>query len=164
MSNYKLTNDHYAIMKTSHGITLNTNQSFIPYNINVVLNNEFEISEEIRKVTYAGHSLDPFVVSRNAELKSIGNEGTTAGIFNLNTIHYIENSGTIDELNNKEGGTVGTITDIPEETTITNVSGKITIPVKSNLTGSIVFGGDNDTSAVTLKYDSAKDCMVFTYD
>lgn len=164
MSNHILSTDHSATMKTSHGITLNTSQSFVPYNISIKPSYKFEISDEIGTATYTGRLMDTFAVTNGAALNTIGNEGTITGIFNLSTTHYIENSGTIDELNNKDGGTIGTITDIPRETTITNVSGKITIPVKSNLTGSIVFGGDNGTSDVTLKYDSAKGCMVFLYE
>lgn len=135
MSTYKLTTDHYAIMGTSRGITLNTSQSFVPYNINIVPASAFVISEEINKVKYIGHAMDTFIISKGAELKDIENAGT-----------------------------IGTISDINGATTITNVSGRIVIPSKSNLTGSIVFGGDNNTSDVTLKYDSAKGCMVFTYE
>ena len=134
MSDYTLSADHSATMKTSHGITLNTSQSFVPYNINVVPASAFKISEEIKKVEYIGHAMDIFV-SKGAELKDIENAGT-----------------------------IGTISAINGTTTITNVSGSIVIPSKSNLKGSIVFKGNNGTSDVTLKYDSAKGCMVFVYD
>lgn len=135
MSTYKLTTDHSAIMGTSRGITLNTNQSFIPYNINIVPASAFVISEEINTVKYIGHAMDTFIISKGAELKDIENAGT-----------------------------IGTISDINGATAITNVSGRIVIPSKSNLTGSIVFGGDNSTSDITLKYDSNKGCMVFVYE
>lgn len=164
MSDYKLSNDHFAVMRTSHGITLNTEKTFIPYNINIIPDSKFEISDEIGTATYTGHLMETFAVANGAELRNFGNEGTITGVFNLSTIHSIENSGTINELLNRDTGTIDVITNIPKTTTINKVSGSIVIPVKSNLTGSIVFGGDNDTSAVTLKYDSTKDCMVFTYD
>lgn len=163
MSEYKLTTDHFAIMGSSHGITLKTNQSFVPYDINVVPYNEFEISDEIKKVTYTGHLLEPFIVSPGAELRGLSNEGKIDFATNNNTIYYFTNAGTISTLTNGSGN-IGTITDIHGTTTITNVSGSIVIPSKSNLTGSIIFGGGDTSSAVTLKYDSDKDCMVFTYD
>lgn len=164
MSDYKLSNDHFAVMRTSHGITLNTEKTFIPYNINIIPDSKFEISEEINRVTYTGHLLDPFIVSQNAELKSLGNEGIIGCVINNNAIAEVRNFGTINALNNS--GTVETITDIPlnTTTTIVKISGQMRVPVKSNLTGSIVFGGGDTSSAVTLKYDSAKDCMVFTYE
>lgn len=154
MSTYKLTTDHSAIMGTSRGITLNTSQSFVPYNINIIPASGFVISEEINKVTYTGHAMDPFVIKKGAELKTIRNEGTVGDIVN--------NNGTISDIDNR--GTIGAISNIIGTTTITNVSGSIVIPSKSKLTGSIVFGGDNGTSDITLKYDSAKGCMVFLYE
>lgn len=164
MSEYKLTADHSAIMGSSHGITLKTNQSFVPYNINVVPYKEFEISDEIQKVTYTGHFLEPFIVSQNAELKGLGNEGIIGCIINNKAIAEVRNVGTINALNNS--GTVETITDIPlnTTTTIVKISGQMRVPVKSNLTGSIIFGGGDTSSAITLKYDSTNKCMVFTYD
>lgn len=163
MSDYKLTNDHSSIMGTSSGITLNTEKTFIPYNINVVPNSTFEISEEITSISYTGGSLDPFVVLQKAELKTLSNTGTVDNIVNGGTISGVINRGSITTLNNDKGA-IGIISDINGATTITNVSGSIVIPSKSNLTGSIVFGGDNSTSDITLKYDSAKGCMVFLYE
>lgn len=164
MSDYTLTNDHFAEMRTSHGIILNTHQSFIPYDISIKPSYMFEISDEIGTATYTGHLMETFAVANGAKLRNFGNEGTITGVFNLNTIHSIENTGTINELLNRETGTIDIITNIPKTTTITNVSGSIVIPSKSNLTGSIVFGGDNGSSDVTLKYDSTNKCMVFTYE
>ena len=82
---------------------------------------------------------------------------------NRGTISSILNRGTITTLTNGSGN-IGTITDINGTTTITKVSGSIVIPSKSSLTGSIVFTGDNGSSDVILKYDSAKGCMVFAYE
>mgnify|MGYP007085217842 CR=1 FL=1 len=163
MSNHTLSTDHSATMKTSHGITLNTNQSFVPYNINVVPSSEFEISNKITSVTYTGTSLNTFLVSQNAELNTLSNAGTIGNIVNRGIVDNVINRGTIATLVNGSGK-IGTITDINGTTTITKVSGSIVIPSKSSLTGSIVFGGDNGSSDVTLKYDSAKGCMVFTYE
>ena len=98
-------------MKTSHGITLNTSQSFVPYNINVVPSSEFEISNEITSVTYAGASLNTFLVSQNAELKTLSNTGTIANIMNRRTVDNVINRGTIATLTNGSGK-IGTITDI----------------------------------------------------
>ena len=145
MSDHTLSADHSAIMGTSRGITLNTSQSFVPYDINIVPASTF---------VYTGHAIDTFAVSKGAELKTIENRGTVDKIEN--------NNGTISSILNT--GTIGTISDIIGATTITNVSGRIVIPSKSNLKGSIVFKGNNGTSDVTLKYDSAKGCMVFTYE
>lgn len=166
MSDYTLSADHSAIMGTSHGITLNTSQSFVPYDINVVPANTFKISEGIRTVLYTGLAMNTFSITKDAEIKAIGNSGTVDKIVNNNgTISSILNTGTITMLTNDKGtGTIGAISDINGTTTITNVSGSIVIPSKSNLTGSIVFNGDNDTSDVTLKYDPDKGCMVFTYE
>lgn len=164
MSGYELTNDHFAEMRTSHGITLNTSQSFVPYNISIRPSYKFEISDEIGTATYTGHLMETFAVANGAVLKNFGNEGTITSVFNLKTIHAIENSGTINELLNRDNGTIETIRNIPKTTTITKVSGSIVIPSKSNLTGSIVFNGDNGSSDVALKYDSVKGCMVFTYE
>ena len=144
MSDYILSADHSAIMRTSRGITLNTSQSFVPYDINIVPANTFTISKGIETV----------IITKGAELKTIRNEGTVGDIVN--------NNGTIRDINNR--GTIGAISNIIGKTTITNVSGSTVIPSKSNLKGSIVFKGDNPTSDVTLKYDSAKGCMVFTYE
>lgn len=163
MSNHTLSTDHSATMKTSHGITLNTNQSFVPYNINVIPSNEFEISDEITNITYTGNSIDPFLVSQNAKLKTLSNVGIVDNVMNRGTISSILNRGTITTLTNGSGN-IGTITDIHGTTTITKVSGSIVIPSKSSLTGSIVFNGDNGSSDVILKYDSAKGCMVFAYE
>ena len=163
MSNHILSTDHSATMKTSRGITLNTSQSFVPYNINVVPSSEFEISNEITSVTYTGTSLNTFLVSQNAELKTLGNTGAIGNIVNRGSADNVINRGTITTLTNGSGN-IGTITDIHGTTTITKVSGSIVIPSKSSLTGSIVFSGDNGTSDVTLKYDSAKGCMVFLYE
>ena len=141
MSDYTLSADHSATMKTSHGITLNTSQSFVPYDINIVPASTFKISEGIKTVVY--------------------------NVVNIGTISDILNRGSITTLTNDKAngnGTIGTISNIIGTTTITNVSGSIVIPSKSNLTGSIVFGGDNGTSDVTLKYDSDKGCMVFLYE
>ena len=159
MSDYTLSADHSAIMGTSHGITLNTSQSFVPYDINIVPASTF---------VYTGHAIDTFAISKGTELKTIGNRGTVDKIENNNgTISSILNTGTIamltnDKINGK--GTIDAISNIIGTTTITNISGSIVIPSKSNLKGSIVFRGDNNTSGVTLKYDSAKGCMVFTYE
>ena len=166
MSDYTLSADHSATMKTSHGITLNTSQSFVPYNINIIPASSFVISEEINRVKYTGHAMDIFV-SKGAELKTIGNTGTVYNVVNIGTISDILNRGSITTLTNDKAngnGTIGTISNIIGTTTITNVSGSIVIPSKSKLTGSIVFGGDNGTSDVTLKYDSDKGCMVFLYE
>ena len=163
MSNHTLSTDHSATMKASHGITLNTSQSFVPYNINVVPSSEFEISNEITSVTYIGTSLNTFIVSQNAELKTLSNVGIVDNVMNRGTVSDILNRGTITTLTNGSGN-IGTITDIHGTTTITKVSGSIVIPSKSSLTGSIVFNGDNSSSDVTLKYDSAKGCMVFIYE
>lgn len=163
MSNHILSTDHSATMKTSRGITLNTSQNFVPYNINVVPSSEFEISNEITSVTYTGTSLNTFLVSQNAELKTLGNTGAIGNIVNRGSADNVINRGTITTLTNGSGN-IGTITDIHGTTTITKVSGSIVIPSNSNLTGSIVFGGDNGSSDVTLKYDSVKACMVFTYE
>ena len=159
MSDYTLSADHSAIMGTSHGITLNTSQSFVPYDINIVPASTF---------VYTGHAIDTFAISKGTELKAIGNRGTVDKIENNNgTISSILNTGTIamltnDKINGK--GTIDAISNIIGTTTITNISGSIVIPSKSKLTGSIVFGGDNGASNITLKYDSAKGCMVFTYE
>ena len=159
MSDYTLSADHSAIMGTSHGITLNTSQSFVPYDINIVPASTF---------VYTGHAINTFAISKGTALKTIGNRGTVDKIENNNaTISSILNTGTIamltnDKINGK--GTIDAISNIIGTTTITNVSGSIVIPSKSNLTGSIVFGGDNGASNITLKYDSAKGCMVFTYE
>ena len=159
MSDYTLSADHSATMKTSNGITLNTSQSFVPYDINIVPASRF---------VYTGHAIDTFAISKGAELKTIGNAGTVDELENNNgTIRNILNRGTIAMLTNDKtngNGTIGTISAINGTTTITNVSGSIVIPSKSNLKGSIVFKGNNGTSDVTLKYDSAKGCMVFVYD
>ena len=159
MNDYTLSADHSATMKTSNGITLNTSQSFVPYDINIIPASTF---------VYTGHAIDTFAVSKGAELKTIGNVGTVDKIENNNgTISSILNRGSITTLTNDKAngnGTIGTISNIIGTTTITNVSGSIVIPSKSNLTGSIVFGGDNNTSDVTLKYDPDKGCMVFTYE
>ena len=159
MNDYTLSSDHSATMKTSNGITLNTSQSFVPYDINIIPASTF---------VYTGHAIDTFAVSKGAELKTIGNVGTVDKIENNNgTIISILNTGTIARLTNDKingKGTIGTISNIIGTTTITNVSGSIVIPSKSNLTGSIVFGGDNGTSDITLKYDSDKGCMVFLYE
>ena len=163
MSNHTLSTDHSAIMKTSHGITLNTSQSFVPYNINVVPSSEFEISNEITRVTYIGTSLNTFLVSQNAELETLGNKGAIGNIVNRGSADNVINRGTITTLTNGSGN-IGTITDIHGTTTITKVSGSIVIPSKSSLTGSIVFNGDDGASDITLKYDSAKGCMVFIYE
>lgn len=167
MSDYTLSADHSAIMGTSHGITLNTSQSFVPYDINVVPANTFKISEGIRTVLYTGRAMNTFSIVKGAELKTIGNPGTVDNIVNIGTIGDILNRGTITTLTNDKtngNGTIGTISNIIGTTTITNVSGSIVIPSKTNLTGSIVFGGDNGTSDVALKYDSDKGCMVFSYE
>lgn len=159
MSDHTLSADHSATMTTSHGITLNTSQSFLPYDINIVPASTF---------VYTGHAINTFAISKGTELKTIGNRGTVDKIENNNgTISSILNTGTIamltnDKINGK--GTIDAISNIIGTTTITNVSGSIVIPSKSNLTGSIVFGGDNGASNITLKYDSAKGCMVFTYE
>lgn len=163
MSDYTLSADHFAKMKTSHGITLNTNQSFIPYDINIVPASMFKISEGIETVVYTGRAMNTFSIAKGAELKTIGNPGTVDKIVNIGTISVIDNRGSITTLTNDKG-TISTISAINGTTTITNVSGSIVIPSKSNLTGSIVFKGNNGTSDVTLKYDSAKGCMVFVYD
>lgn len=159
MSDYTLSADHSATMKTSHGITLNTSQSFVPYDINIVPASTF---------VYTGHAIDTFAISKGTELKTIGNTGTVDKIENNNgTIISILNTGNITTLTNDKTngkGTIGAIENIIGTTTITNVSGSIVIPSKSNLAGSIVFKGDNDTSDVTLKYDSDKGCLVFTYE
>lgn len=167
MSDYTLSADHSATMKTSHGITLNTNQSFVPYDINIVPASQFRISEGIKTVVYTGLAMNTFSIAKGAELKNIGNPGTVGNIVNIGTIGDILNRGSISRLTNDKAngnGTIGTISNIIGTTTITNVSGSIVIPSKSDLTGSIVFGGDNDTSDVTLKYDSDKGCMVFLYE
>ena len=159
MSDYTLSADHSATMKTSNGITLNTSQSFVPYDINIIPASTF---------VYTGHAIDTFAVSKGAELKTIGNRGIVDKIENNHgTIISIINTGTITTLTNDKTngkGTIGAISNIIGTTTITNVSGSIVIPSKSKLTGSIVFGGDNGTSDITLKYDSAKGCMVFLYE
>ena len=87
MSDYTLSADHSATMKTSNGITLNTNQSFVPYDINIVPASRF---------VYTGHAIDTFAISKGAELKTIGNAGTVDEIENNNgTISNILNRGTI---------------------------------------------------------------------
>lgn len=167
MSDYTLSADHSATMKTSHGITLNTSQSFVPYDINIVPASTFKISEGIKTVVYTGLAMNTFSIAKGAELKTIGNTGTVYNVVNIGTISDILNRGSITTLTNDKAngnGTIGTISNIIGTTTITNVSGSIVIPSKSNLTGSIVFGGDNGTSDVTLKYDSDKGCMVFLYE
>ena len=172
MSDYTLSADHSATMKTSNGITLNTNQSFVPYDINIVPASTFKISEGIKTVVYTGRVMNTFSITKDAEVKTIGNSGTVDNIVNIGTISDILNRGTITTLTNDKtngNGTIGTISNgtisnIIGTTTITNVSGSIVIPSKSNLTGSIVFGGDNGTYDVTLKYDSDKGCMVFSYE
>ena len=167
MSDYTLSADHSATMKTSHGITLNTSQSFVPYNINIVPASTFKISEGIKTVVYTGRVMNTFSITKDAELKAIGNSGTVYNAVNIGTISNILNRGGITTLTNDKAngnGTIGTISNIIGTTTITSISGSIVIPSKSNLTGSIVFGGDNDTSDVTLKYDPDKGCLVFTYE
>ena len=167
MSDYTLSADHSATMKTSHGITLNTSQSFVPYDINIVPASTFKISEGIKTVVYTGRVMNTFSITKDAELKTIGNSGAVDNVVNIGTISDILNRGTITTLTNDKtngNGMIGTISNIIGTTTITNVSGSIVIPSKSNLTGSIVFGGDNDTSDVALKYDPDKGCLVFTYE
>ena len=95
MSDYILSADHHAaIMRTSRGITLNTSQSFVPYDINIVPANEFTIVPASASTISKG--IDTVIITKGVELKTIRNEGTVGDIVNNNgTIRDIDNRGEL---------------------------------------------------------------------